>query len=159
MSLATITHPITHTAPTFMLAEDDLNCLLNHASNRVPIDVPALFKQCMGNMSFALALLEEFERTGYERLEEFAVQAANGDLTATADLAHGLIGVAGVLAAKTLRELSAKIESVARAGDAMRTRELVSQLRDEMQRCLDYIPDIRATAQRSHDSLDELGRR
>ena len=125
-------------ASSFALSPSELQDVLGTP----PIDVRLLMEQCSGNASFAVALLEEFARTGHDRVLEMDEEFAQGNLGAIAKQAHSLIGVAGIMAAGKLVEVTMRLQAAARAEDLVLTRELVRQLRHEMRRVLDDIPHV-----------------
>lgn len=112
------------------------------------IDSDALSKRCLGNVSFALVLLGEFEATGTQQVDEIALLVVGNDPQAAADAAHSLVGAAAIIGAESIRALAAEIEAVCRGGEALSAVELVNELRGEMDRCLTDIPRIRTEMQR-----------
>ena len=111
-----------------------------------PIDRDRLLEQCLGNVDFALMMLDEFAKTSPSRLEGFDTALAEHNHATIASKAHALKGTAGVLAANTLMETCSNLESFAKDEDWNLTRDLVQQLHHEMQRAIDFIPNIRAMA-------------
>lgn len=112
-----------------------------------PIDRDRLLDQCLGNLDFALMLLDEFAKTSPSRLDAFDAALAEHNTAAIASKAHALRGTAGILAANDLMETCSNLESFAKQdADWNLTRDLVQQLHREIQRAIDFIPSIRATA-------------
>lgn len=109
-----------------------------------PIDVRLLAEQCLGNLSFAIKLLNEFEATSQERLDAIERQATNGNFGDLADLTHAMRGVVGILGADVLWDITSDLQSAAQDGDAGRINSLIPKLRHEMQRVCEYIPSVRA---------------
>ena len=140
-------HPseLGRTAPPFQLSTDDLRELSAHAA---PIDVPTLTDHCLDNLAFGLTLLEEFAKTAHDRVEALANQVAQANLNEVAAMAHALKGVVGMLAMHSLFKIFVSMESAVRDSDLASLQSQVSELRDEMQRVLDYIPNVRAMALR-----------
>lgn len=111
-----------------------------------PIDHARLLDQCLGNVDFALMLLDEFAKTSPSRLDGFDVALAERNHATIATKAHALRGTAGILAANALMETCSNLESHAKQeADWNLTRTLVQQLHHEIQRAIDFIPVIRAT--------------
>jgi PAS domain S-box-containing protein len=108
-----------------------------------PIDQNAFLRRCMGDFDFAQELLSEFERMLTGCVDEIAQHASAGDAAGTMKSAHGLKGVTGTIGAEPLRALATQIEAVGKAGDLTEVASLVAQLRDEAQRCLRYLPELR----------------
>ena len=111
-----------------------------------PIDRDWLLEQCVDNLDFALTLLNEFEKSSPARLDAFDAALAAHNHAAIADQAHALKGVAGILAANSLMQVCANLESTAADADWNHTRDLIRQLRHELQRMLDFIPHISSSA-------------
>jgi Amt family ammonium transporter len=107
------------------------------------IEVGPLLERCFDNVELALSLLEEFEATGRQTLEELQRSVAIHDATSAAKAAHSLKGAAGILCAETLRKLAADTEAAGRAGDHKALMELVPQLAAELDRCLNCLPATR----------------
>ena len=108
-----------------------------------PIDLAALVDRCLGNVRFAQSLLEEFDSTSLERLDELAAHATQANLTTIAEMAHAFKGAAGIIGAGTLRQLSSQVEASAHAEDVIGTLELVSQLRSEFLACRRFVNRLR----------------
>lgn len=111
-----------------------------------PMDHDRLLDQCLGNMDFALMLLDEFAKTSPSRLDAFDAALAEKDHTAIASKAHALKGTAGILAADALMETCSNLESFAKKEDWNLVRDLTQQLHHEIQRVIDFIPNIRAVS-------------
>jgi Amt family ammonium transporter len=102
----------------------------------------------MGNVSFALTLLDELEATGKQQVDAIVLHATNGEVHAAAEAAHSLKGAAAIIGAEPLRAKAAKIEKAGRAGEISSLSEMVHDLSSEMDRCLAYIPMVRMETQR-----------
>ena len=111
------------------------------------IDVHKLKEQCLDNLAFAVQLLDEFQKDASERVDAIALEIAQDDVDAVEKMAHGLKGVAGMLAMPTLAKFFAELESAASGDELEHLKSIVPDLRDELQRALDQIPAIRAMAQ------------
>jgi len=108
-----------------------------------PLNVDALRTRCLGVLDIAESLLADFERGLLESVEQIAQHAAQGDAQATAETAHSLKGEAGTITAEPLRALAAEIEAAGKAGDLTPLATLVVRLREEAQRCLQFLPELR----------------
>lgn len=106
------------------------------------IDLHELLGNCLGMPTFAVSLLDEFARTARSRIEGFESALKEANLSAISELAHALKGVAGVLAARTLRETTIEIETACQAGDLLQTSQLLDTVRNGIQRILHDIPVI-----------------
>jgi HPt (histidine-containing phosphotransfer) domain-containing protein len=100
----------------------------------------------MGNAEFAVSLLDEMERTGADRVEDIARHAATGNAVAAGEAAHSLKGAAAIIAAEPLRAVAAEIEAAGKSGRLEDIAVVVDQLRQEMERCLAFVPEIRKHA-------------
>ena len=130
---------------TFALPSRDLQELVTLP----PVNVDLLTEQCLGNLPFAITLLEEFAKTSQSRIEAMETHLANGDFISLADLIHGLSGVVGILGANILWELTTTLQSAAEEQNATISSSLLPILRAEMNRLCDYIPTVRALAKRN----------
>ena len=128
--------PLSHRA--YELPAQDLRDLLPGP----PIGRDLLLKQCLGNVDFALTLLHEFEKTSPARLAAFDAALAQHDHDAVVCQAHGLKGVAGILAFNNLMEICSNLESTTSLADWNHTHGLIHQLRGEVQRILEDIPKL-----------------
>src|SRR5580704_15665483 len=79
-----------------------------------PIDVQGLIARSMDDLSLALSLLGEFEKTGARLPERLRTLAGDGDCKALAEAAHTLKGTAGIIEAKELLRLAVAMETAAR---------------------------------------------
>lgn len=113
----------------------------------LPIDAKSLLARCLGDLEFAESLLGELESTGLERVESIRHQAAQRDSIGTAEAAHTLKGAAGILCAESVSSLAADIEHAARATELEDIEAMISNLTNEMQRCLDGLPTLRKEMQ------------
>ena len=125
-------------AKAFVLSAAELQDLFNTP----PIDLRLLLENCLRKPLFAVSLLEEFARTAAGRLAEFEDQSQQGNLRTIAEMAHGLRGVADILGASALREVTVDTEAACQDGDLAQTQRLVQQLRREVQRIQHDIPNL-----------------
>ncbi len=115
----------------------------NKSPETAPIDAASLLARCFGNLEFAGSLLDELEATGVQRVDEIRQSAAQHNAAATADAAHALKGAAGILCAETVQKLAAEIEQAGRASDIESVKAELDDLVAEMERCLNYVPQLR----------------
>ncbi len=107
-----------------------------------PIDYRSLVHRCLDNVPFARSLLADLQVGGEQRVNAISRHVENADLAVVMELAHSLRGSAGIMSAGILRKVAAEIEDASLAGDLVCVAKLVPQLRDEMNRCVSYIPRI-----------------
>ncbi len=113
------------------------------ACESVPIDRGALLARCMGNLEFAQSVLSAFEAELVERVDQIAGQVGQCDVRAATESAHALKGAAGMVTAESLRQLAQQIEAAGKAGTLAEALPLADRLREEADRCLRYIPQLR----------------
>ena len=82
------------------------------------IDTERLLESCMGHTVFATSLLHEFANTADDYLSEFESRAGRGDRQAVYESAHSLRGVAGIIGATALHEISIDLEIACQTPDA-----------------------------------------
>lgn len=110
-----------------------------------PIDRDRLLELCLDNVEFALVLLQEFETTSQLRLDGFSTALAQQDSAAIVFKAHAFKGVVSILAADALMATCVNLEAAAKTADWDKTRALVQHLHHEMQRAINFIPNICAS--------------
>lgn len=108
-----------------------------------PTHAVLLLERCFGSLELAESLLDELVSTGRNRVEEIRIQAEARDAKAMALAAHSLKGATGILCASTLLKLSEKIELAGHDADLEGIETLTSDLTNEMERCLDNLPQLR----------------
>lgn len=113
-----------------------------------PIDLDVLFSRCMGNASFALALLSELESSGKQHVDAIVLHTTSDEPHAAAEAAHSLKGAAAIIGAESVRKIASEIEAAGRAGEISLLPDMVHELRGEMDRCLTYIPTLLTDLQR-----------
>jgi HPt (histidine-containing phosphotransfer) domain-containing protein len=109
-----------------------------------PIDVEVLFSRCMGNVAFALALLNELEANGTPQVDSIVLHASCDDPEAAAEAAHSFKGAAATIGAVLLRDIADSIETAGLAGETSSMLDMVQDLRVELNRCLSYLPSLRS---------------
>lgn len=119
-----------------------------------PIDVQILLSRAMGNLSFAQMLLDEFERSGQEQVENIVRCVEANSCGQAAEMAHSLKGAAAIIGAEGLREKAMLIEHSVRNGQPSGILELVRDLRSEMERCVACLTTVRTLiAEKSTSSV------
>lgn len=113
----------------------------------LPINQKDLLTRCLGNYEFALALLDELESSSSKRLEAIHLAAQQQETQATAEEAHSLKGVAGILCANSVQHAAAQVEAAARAGNLAEIRLQVDNLTRELRHCLESLPTLRQEIQ------------
>jgi CheY-like chemotaxis protein/HPt (histidine-containing phosphotransfer) domain-containing protein len=106
-------------------------------------DVGAVLKWSGGNAAVARSILDKFEQHLREDHDLLGASAAGGDGTRTAEIAHSLKGSAWIVQARALADLAASAETAGRAGALEEMSRHVELLREEIARCLAYVPAAR----------------
>ena len=109
-----------------------------------PLDVDELLERCMGNVQTASLILNEFERQAVADLSAIKQHVESGDGEGTARVAHALKGASGILSADAINGIAFKLEQLGRAGVLADGNQLLTQLNDEVRRCINYLPAARA---------------
>ncbi len=112
-----------------------------------PFNVEAIAERCMHNTAVTRLVLERFEREAESAIEQLERSIASGDHERTARLVHSLKGTAAILSASALYDLAVRLERMARTGQMRYAGECFEQLRDEMNRCVAYLPRARVLAE------------
>ena len=107
------------------------------------IDTLALTKFCSGNLELINSLLDELELSGEARVTQIRKSAEQSDVRGVSDAAHSLKGATSILCATRLQQLSSEIEQVGEISDLREIANLIDEVTQEMQRCLEEIPRIR----------------
>jgi len=126
----------------------DRHRLQEKVTTAPPIDSEVLFSRCMGDVPFALALLDELETSGMQHVEAIFLHASSDSPRAAAESAHSLKGAAAIIGAEPLRRKAADIEAAGHTGRTSLLMTMVSDLHAEMDRCLTFIPMLRTDLQR-----------
>jgi len=109
-----------------------------------PFVLTELLDRCMGNAAIATLLLDKFEQQLSADVRGIHECLATRDAEQMARTAHALKGAAGALAAATLRDLAAEIETLSRANQLDSIAQEFTLLRSEVERCVAYLPAARA---------------
>jgi PAS domain S-box-containing protein len=105
-----------------------------------PFDTQMLLQRCLGNLSVAEMILEEFEKQAVGDVRHIEMLVDAGDAHRVAQVAHSLKGAAVVLSADSLRDVIAELEQMARAVDWAGVRGRLPQLKSEAERCVRFLP-------------------
>ena len=110
------------------------------------LDVGSLLHRCMGNVQAVKRILRNFERSAGDVPDRIEQALAQSDTAAAARLAHSLKGDAATLSAEPLRAAAQAVEELAVVGAEATARTRLLELRLELNRCLDHIPQALAEA-------------
>jgi PAS domain S-box-containing protein len=133
-----ISRPAQAAPPAAMVSPTD------RESKHAPLSIDALLARCMGDMETVAAVLDEFESQAVADLAALKKHVAAGDFAAMARVAHALKGASGMLSANALAGIALKLEAMGRSGVPADVQSLLIQLNDEVRRCIDYLPALRA---------------
>ncbi|MEX0725697.1 MAG: Hpt domain-containing protein [Planctomycetaceae bacterium] len=112
-----------------------------------PIDAQGFLVRCLNDPAFALVLLDEFESSIAQRIDEITLLSVSDDLQNMAEVAHSLKGAAAIVGAEEVRALATDIENAGRVEDPARLPHLIKNLRGEIQTCMNAIPHLRLQLQ------------
>ncbi len=106
---------------------------------RPPADFDELFKSCSGEIEFIREILGDFRSQAAADLTgmEQAVTARDADALRRA--AHSLKGAAAYFSANPLRDLAQRLEEAGRNNTLDTVADAVSQVREEVDRCIAYV--------------------
>ena len=102
-----------------------------------------LLAQVGGSAETAMLVLEEFVSQTPLDIENIEKHIGAGDFVAGSKVAHSLKGSSGVFGAHQLRQIAAELEMACREGEAEKAINLFAQLKQEAQRCFDFIPELK----------------
>jgi len=119
-----------------------------------PVDYHVLMSRCMGNVAFALELLDELEINCPNQVDSVKTFVASDNCDGAADVAHSLKGAASIIGAEPLRRIAADVELAGRANDLARLVELAEDLKKEMDRCVNFVPKLRSKLRDGSMSLE-----
>jgi HPt (histidine-containing phosphotransfer) domain-containing protein len=118
------------------------------------LDLSCFQEQCFDDLSLANKLLNDFAETAYARVAQLESGLSRCDLQELARRAHALQGVAGLLGAVPLWNITTQLEVAAMAENLTLIRLRVRQVRQQIRRPLEVIPDTLAAFQGgSHSHL------
>ena len=118
------------------------------SSETIPMSVDSLLDRCMGNAAAAVSILDEFEREAIDDLAHIKQRIEAADCVGLAKVAHSLKGASSILSADALTDIAFKLEQVGQSGVLVQQDHLLSQLNNEIQRCVDYLPAARTAIAR-----------
>ena len=107
-----------------------------------PFDIDSLLSRCMDNHELLEKILNKFEANATKYLEDIEKSVEAADAEQVGRMAHSLKGVAANLSAEALRKVAFEIEQIAKLGDLANVGQCLEKLRNEINRCLEYLPDM-----------------
>ena len=112
------------------------------AERNPPLDMEKLLHVCGGQHVFAGRVLEKFRVQSLVTLEALrnGMNDKNSELTTRS--AHTLKGMAGTIAAESLRMAAGEAEAQSHAGDWDALERQLEQIRRELDSCLAFIPNV-----------------
>jgi two-component system sensor histidine kinase/response regulator len=110
-----------------------------------PLNLDALLDLCMNNLTAVNTVLDKFEAQAKRDVDQLENSVRASDTQATARVAHGLKGAAGMVSADNLARMAAEIEQLGRSSQLDLAEEHLTALRKEVQRCIEYLPEARAS--------------
>ncbi|XZE54344.1 PAS domain S-box protein [Planctomycetaceae bacterium SH139] len=124
-----------------LLIADDISKM--PAATAAPFDSKRFVEDCcMGDRDFAHSLLESFSVNSVKRLEEIVAHAKSQDAAAAGESAHGLKGIAGIVAAERLWDLAEQIETAGKDNELSQIESLLEELKDEVKACCSFSAEL-----------------
>lgn len=105
-----------------------------------PLDLVVSLERWGGDGKIVARLLSKFAHCAGNDLKQLEESVAAGESQEAARLAHTLKGTAAYVAGERLRDLAGRLEELARAADLANADACLRELRAELMRCLDYVP-------------------
>jgi len=110
-----------------------------------PLDMEALLRRCTGKPALAAKVLQKLNDQANAALQQLTACVASHDADGIARIAHGLKGSAAMSTAEPLRQAAARLEELSRIPDLSWVDDSLASLREEVQRCHEYIQNIAGT--------------
>jgi HPt (histidine-containing phosphotransfer) domain-containing protein len=110
-----------------------------------PVCWEVLRDRCQGDVAFCRRLLEMFTRRVADQLAGIQCAADAGDADALTRKAHAAKSVAATLAADAICQGAAELERLGRKAEFSAVQSVLPRFREEVGRCLEYIPRLLAT--------------
>jgi HPt (histidine-containing phosphotransfer) domain-containing protein len=126
-------------------------------STLMPFNIESLLERFRGKSALVEQVLGEFAEQAIRDLDAAMRSIKANDSPATASVAHGLKGAAGLLCAKTLHRLAAELEQKGLRGELDGAGSCLAEVRKEVERCLAYISEVRLQMSRLTESSRQLG--
>ncbi|GAF84947.1 unnamed protein product, partial [marine sediment metagenome] len=112
------------------------------ADKSAPFDMTSLLSRCMGSQEFLGKILTKFETTAAKYLKDIEEGIEAADAEQVGRLAHSLKGAAANLSAESLRQAALEMEQLGKSGELTNAGECLEKLKSEIERCLDYLPNM-----------------
>ncbi len=103
------------------------------------IDVESALERCLGDMEFLVETLASFEQETSTYIDRLETGAAQGDARSVAESAHAIKGAASMVSAESLRQVAGELETLGRAADVAAAAKRTPALREEFERCVEFI--------------------
>jgi len=111
-----------------------------------PFDLDELLNRCLGRQEFLEKMLGKFEDKARKLFKGLEENVSAGDAEQIAFLAHSLKGTSATLSAPALRGAASEMEHLARSGDLIGADQCLETIREQLQRCLDYLAEAKIGA-------------
>ncbi|MAE63923.1 MAG: hypothetical protein CMJ18_06585 [Phycisphaeraceae bacterium] len=105
-----------------------------------PLDVEEVLRRCMGNVEFLEKMFDKFRERSDEDIAEIEAAISQRDADEVAHVAHRFKGAAANVSAEALREAAYRLEEIGKDGDLDPAEACLEEIRSELKRCLDFIP-------------------
>jgi HPt (histidine-containing phosphotransfer) domain-containing protein len=115
-------------------------------SNR-PIDAASLLERCVGDASFVQMVLEKFRSSSDSMVKSISQAIDAKDADQLGRDAHMLKGAAANMSAEPVRSIARRLEEIGQGGDLALAEQMLEALKQEIARCIAYIPAVNAQLQ------------
>jgi two-component system, sensor histidine kinase and response regulator len=109
-----------------------------------PMNLAMMPAICLTNESIMQRVLVAFQQQLMEQTKGIEQSIADSNAREMARLAHSLKGAAGTLCAEPLRQISLRLETLATQGELDQADSLLTELRNEADRCVNYVREYLA---------------
>jgi len=107
--------------------------------NSAVLNYEELLARCMGNVDFVERVLDKFQCSFGQDLDNLEAALDSEDAEIVTTVAHRLKGASASVAAPGLRDGATEVEDLGRADRLAEARLHAGQLRDEWSRFLDHV--------------------
>ena len=119
------------------------------APQPLPLDVKALLARCTGKAAFAQKMLDKFSVQAATGVQSLMDALASKQIPEAERSAHTIKGMAATVGAEPLKRVAAEIELALRTAEMTDMEGKLAQLKSELQRCTDALPELRVQLQQA----------
>ncbi|MGH7130913.1 MAG: ATP-binding protein [Phycisphaerales bacterium] len=113
------------------------------APDETLINTASLMNRCMNKADLAVAMLQVFEQTIVDDLNQLQAAVAQGNAQAASEVAHGIVGSAAQVGADSVARRARGIETEAAIHQTEWLKLQADELAEECRRCIGYTAELR----------------